>query len=77
MLYFLNRSGDLFTWLGLVEFEQCAIFGVVFFAVCAALGLVEFEQCAILARRKQGIGGRLGLVEFEQCAILKRSKTNE
>ena len=37
-------------WLGLVEFEKCAIFEQVADALAGMLGLVEFEKCAIFLR---------------------------
>ena len=37
-------------WLGLVEFEDCAIFYKFTWSIQDGLGLVEFEDCAILIR---------------------------
>ena len=46
MLY-CNDLKYLSPWLGLVEFEKCAILEFPEVAVGHMLGLVEFEKCAI------------------------------
>ena len=61
MCYIVSDAGESKDTLGLVEFEQCAIFLFDLFNCNFELGLVEFEQCAIFPIRSSAVRWSWGL----------------